>query len=539
MLWNLFISVLGFYILPKIVSKKYPQAVLTAFNAVFIVFLLLLITNSPFRTIWNRYPDYFSAGEIPFDGRSLNPLLESVWMVIHPPVLFAGYTLLILPTVLTFISTANQIETEEIKKDIRVFELLGASILGIGIMLGGLWAYESLGWGGWWSWDPVENVSLLPMLVALIIIHTNLMQRRYNYFPKFNFALFGLQFVLILFSTFLTRTGIAANSMHTFAGSNPPVFYLLLAAMTASAVIIAVIIFKRREFLQGKEVVFDFRRGNFYMIIGLGLTAVIALFVFIGTVLPIISGKFDIRSSYFDNVNYLPASFALICIALSEFIKSYKQTNRFAMIISVSLIISVILIYVISADLVLSFLIWASLLAAVSSIISIIQYHKRIFSRLAHLGIALLFIGVVVSTSGKSTSSIISLEQGRSQQIFGNTVKYLGSGQIDKIRTDRETYRFILSLNEGGTSYKLYPEIMIKEKALFKEPAVYAGICKDIYVEPLALDSVKSNSANNGENAGHEVFSFRLSYKYLMSFVFIGGLLSAFAIGFAVYRKKK
>lgn len=160
-------------------------------------------------------PDYLSLKQMQ-DGNDLNPLLQNYWMVIHPPVLFLGFASTVVPFAFAVAGLWRKKFGEWVSAALP-WALFGAAVLGVGIMMGGAWAYESLNFGGYWAWDPVENASLVPWLVLVGGIHTLLIYKHTGYSLKATYIFFILAFWLVLYSTFLTRSGILGEtSVHAF-----------------------------------------------------------------------------------------------------------------------------------------------------------------------------------------------------------------------------------------------------------------------------------------------------------------------------------
>ncbi len=197
------------------------------FMAIQTLFLMLVFAKTPFKSIWDMFPG-LSQSQVPADGRGLNPLLQNFWMVVHPPVLFIGFAAMAVPFSLAVAGLW--------KKDYTILPqqgfswlLFATSVLGFGIMLGAYWAYGVLGWGGYWGWDPVENSSLVPWLTGVALLHTMLAQLRTSKYVRTNFALALLSFILVIYSTFLTRSGILGDaSVHAFTDPGAMVYWLLL-----------------------------------------------------------------------------------------------------------------------------------------------------------------------------------------------------------------------------------------------------------------------------------------------------------------------
>jgi cytochrome c-type biogenesis protein CcmF len=172
---------------------------------------LLLREAQPDLPVWSMQPNF-----IPKDGRGLNPLLQNYWMVIHPPTLFLGFALTLVPFAFLIAGLWKKQLTEWITPALP-WSLFGAGVLGVGIMMGAYWAYETLNFGGYWNWDPVENASFVPWLVWIGAIHTMIAYRKSSSALKTSIILVITTFSLVLYSTFLNRSGILGNaSVHSF-----------------------------------------------------------------------------------------------------------------------------------------------------------------------------------------------------------------------------------------------------------------------------------------------------------------------------------
>lgn len=152
-------------------------------------------------------------------GRGLNPLLQNYWMVIHPPTLFLGFALTSIPFAISGGAIATRQYTKWVNPALK-WGLWAAGILGVGILMGGAWAYEALSFGGYWAWDPVENSSLVPWLILVAAIHTNVIAKSVRRSYKMTYGMYALAFIMVLYSTFLTRSGLTAeSSAHAFTSS--------------------------------------------------------------------------------------------------------------------------------------------------------------------------------------------------------------------------------------------------------------------------------------------------------------------------------
>ena len=170
-----------------------------------------LLRDTMQAPIFSR-PDYLTL----IEGNGLNPLLQNYWMIIHPPTLFLGFASVTIPFCFA-IGSLQQKDFSSWLKPVLPWALFSSAILGTGILMGGAWAYEALSFGGYWAWDPVENMSLVPWLILVAGLHANLIARSTGHSIRLAFAMYAFAFVLVLYSTFLTRSGILGDSSaHAF-----------------------------------------------------------------------------------------------------------------------------------------------------------------------------------------------------------------------------------------------------------------------------------------------------------------------------------
>src|SRR5881296_1076703 len=280
----------------------YVAAVVCSVAAFFISVMLFAHAN-PFR----RLP------YTPLDGSGLNPQLQNPGMVFHPPMLYLGYISITIPFAFAMAALLSKRLDVDWLVAIRKWTLLSWLFLSIGICLGMWWAYVELGWGGYWAWDPVENASLLPWLTMTAFLHSVMIQEKRGMLKKWNLALIIGSWLLSIFGTFITRSGVI-SSVHSFTQSNVGYFFLffLIAAGTASFALYA-----RRlplltaeatlESMVSREASFLF---NNLLFIG------IAFSVLWGTLFPILSEaikgtKITVGPPFFNQVN-IPLGLALL-----------------------------------------------------------------------------------------------------------------------------------------------------------------------------------------------------------------------------------
>jgi cytochrome c-type biogenesis protein CcmF len=223
--------------------------------------------------------------QVPADGHGLNPLLQNPWMAFHPPVLFVGYVGMAVPFALAIGALATRQADAAWLPQCRRWALVAWCFLTVGIVVGGLWAYLELGWGGYWAWDPVENASLIPWLTGTAMLHTMILHERQGRLPRLNLALLGVTFALTLFGTFLTRSGVLA-SLHAFA-PNLKLGALFLLLIGASLALLAVLLAKRWRQWPGGPWLDSFASREMAFVLGILLLLLLAATVLLGTTLPL------------------------------------------------------------------------------------------------------------------------------------------------------------------------------------------------------------------------------------------------------------
>jgi cytochrome c-type biogenesis protein CcmF len=197
-------------------------------------FLLVLFHSNPFEPL----------GTIAVSGVGLNPLLRNPYMAIHPPTLYLGFVGFSVPMGFVFAALADGKVNDDWLPDLRPWLLFAWVFLSIGNILGMVWAYEELGWGGYWGWDPVENASFMPWLTGTALLHSVMVLERRKMFRLWSFVLITMTFVLIIFGTFLTRSGVI-QSVHAFAGATAGPYLLGL-------IVVVIVLFVGLSIFRGK-----------------------------------------------------------------------------------------------------------------------------------------------------------------------------------------------------------------------------------------------------------------------------------------------
>jgi cytochrome c-type biogenesis protein CcmF len=437
-LWMFWQSVLGIILVKTQKSWEAPAMVVFALVQAFLASMILgsvipglevKIGSSPFillrdaldDPIFKMDPDF-----IPVDGNGLNPLLQNYWMVIHPPTLFLGFASTLVPFAFCLAGLWQKRYTEWIRPALP-WALFSAAILGLGILMGGYWAYETLNFGGYWNWDPVENAVYVPWLVLVASIHTMITYKNSKTALKASVMLVVAVFILILYSTFLVRSGILGDtSVHSFTDlglSGQLLLYLFF--FTAMAVFLIVRSWK--EIPTTHEEVSTYSR-EFWIFLGAATLCFMGLQVLIPTSIPVYNSvveSFGFTSNVAppaDQVGFY-SKFQLWFAVLVALISGTGQffwwkrmergtiTSDLLLPVLLSLLVAVVTA---SVSKVYSLAYGLLLFAGVYIILSNIIVAGRVFRKnpslsggaLAHMGVGLMLIGILFSSG---YSKVVSL----------------------------------------------------------------------------------------------------------------------------------
>ncbi len=304
----------------------YVLAVLM-FDLSFFLSLNLFISN-PFNQLFQVFADGTVQKFCPADGRGLNPLLQYWAMVIHPPILYLGFIGFVVP----FAFAIGALMTKQLGdtwiRTTRRWTLMTWLLLGVGLILGGKWAYVVLGWGGYWGWDPVENSSLMPWLVGTAFLHSVVVQERRGMLKVWNILLIVITYLLGIFGTFVTRSGIV-SSVHAFADSNLGKFFIayMITILCGSLYLIV----DRRPYLKSERRLDSVLSRESAFLFN-NLVLVVACFaVFWGTMFPVLSQwlrgtKITVGPPFFNRIN-LPIGLLLLFLTGVGPLFAWRKTS--------------------------------------------------------------------------------------------------------------------------------------------------------------------------------------------------------------------
>ncbi|HOY61580.1 MAG TPA: cytochrome c biogenesis protein CcsA [bacterium] len=495
LLWVCFLAITA--LVMAFAMKSYEKWSMVFFAGLELALCALLIHGSPFAPLGWEAPD----------GAGMNALLKNPWMALHPPVMFLGYALAAAPFAI-FLAGLAKGETTAWTKAARPWAVLSWCVLGIGIFMGSYWAYEVLGWGGYWGWDPVENASLFAWIALGALLHGMLLQNRNRRFVFWNAVMVSIAYFTVLYATFLTRSGVLSDvSVHSFQGGSiylPILLALIVTAAAASAAVVWQGVKMSKDLPPERAAKTDARDVLLYGSV-IAMWAFFA-FVFMGTNWPIFSKWFTEGTSTFDERYYNATSMvaalplAILLAACPAFFmrRAGAKLNAapFAAgaVVGVAGAIIAVAIGVKNATSVA--LVFFSCAAAVSNLWAFASFaasrKMNWASYLAHIGAALVLVGVITSSAAKHTDRFGLLE-GQSEELAGFTFV------VKEIRPFE--YGDSVAIEIGGRASASAEISYVSDewhnKAVNK-PYVMRMFAGDLYLTPVQLAPPDGNAPASG-----------------------------------------
>jgi len=494
---------------------------------------LLLLRETMDAPIFNT-ADYVKL----IKGNGLNPLLQNYWMTIHPPTLFLGFASVTIPFAYAMAGLWERKHQEWLAPALP-WALFSGAILGTGILMGGAWAYEALSFGGYWAWDPVENMSLVPWLVLIAGIHTNLISKSTGHSIKSTYIFYLLAFVLIVYSTFLTRSGVLGDtSVHAFTEMGLEaqlITFLFLAIIGGFGLFIfrqkGIPVPTKEEPLPSKE---------FWMFIGTLVLLFSAAIITASTSLPVFNkimqvfdpvyqGRVitDPVSHYNKNQLYLAIFMGLLSGA-AQFLR-FREPNwknhlkSFAFHSSISIGLAFVLSFLVTRWIeVTAWQYWLLLFSAAFTIVSNLDYLiaflranlKAGGSAFSHIGFGIMIVGILASGLNKQIISnnpfiMEGLIEGADEEalrknilLFKNNPTMMAGYEVTYTQDTLETFTRTFTVNfkrknEDGKvmeEFNLYPNVLYEktfEKIAASNPSTRRYVQKDIFTHIASLPTVE------------------------------------------------
>lgn len=446
------------------------------------------------------------------DGIGLNPLLQDPWMAIHPPVVFIGYSLLAVPFSLGMGALLDDLDSREWLETSRKWTLMAWGFLGAGIFIGGYWAYKVLGWGGYWGWDPVENSSLVPWLLAGIYLHLiKITKIRKTAIATLHLA--GVfTYSAVIYGTFLTRSGILGDfSVHSFSGTT---IGLMLAVVNGVLLLAGLFLLtvKMKKLPQGK--LYDtFSTREFIVLLGMLTLMFISLVVFLGMSMPLLTqlaGKAAaVDTGFYEKLCTPLAVMLMITMFLASWY-GYGRENVIVVTDGMKSIIIAVALGVVSttwAGVTSPFAIALGAVSAAAAMATWQAYKKKTISTggmIAHLGVSLGLLAMVLSGSGsKAVSQEIAQNEGISA--LGYNITYKGQ----EIFSEADYKEYIYEVN--GSEAKALTKLRKNGEDAAREPAIYRGLLGDVYIapSPAKFDNIIEMALKFGKMDMDEQFGYR------------------------------
>ena len=520
------------------VFMAYVTAVLMMVCAFFLI--LLNFEARPFVSSMSKL------GAIPPDGRGLNPLLQNVSMIMHPPMLYGGFVGFSVPFAFAMGALLSKRTGASWIRLSRRWTLIAWTSLTIGIGLGGHWAYNELGWGGYWAWDPVENASLMPWLIGTAFLHSVMVQEYRGMLKVWNMVLIILTFILSIFGTFLTRSGIL-DSIHAFAEGNIGVYFLTFIAVALISSLL--LLFDRLPLLRSdNELDALLSRETAFLannIIFVGM----AFAVFWGTIYPIISEaatgqRITVGPPYFNVVVGPILLGMLFLMGIAPLLPwrgaSQKHFYRHLMPpITAGLGVLPLLAFLgvrewgvfVALGLVAFVAVghgqefWRGWRAErlrgqkgpIQGFLALIKRNRRRYGGyIIHLGVIVMALGITISSFYRSETDVTLIE-GESFTFKRYTMQFVGMRFGRNETKEQAAAPLIVRNSQGEEIADLFPALDYYFKVpggqRETEPAIEGFLTEDLYVVLTGFDSEEKSA------------TFKIFIEPLIGFVWLGGLI--------------
>lgn len=529
-IWLLSLWAVGVATFTRKMPEEAVARVLSVMGLVSIGFLVFIIFSSnPFvRT----FPDF------PADGRELNPMLQDVGLIFHPPLLYMGYVGFSVAFAFAIASLmSGRLDTAWARWS-RPWTMAAWVFLTLGIILGSWWAYYELGWGGWWFWDPVENASLMPWLAGTALIHSLSVTEKRSTFKAWTVLLAILAFSLCLLGTFLVRSGILV-SVHAFASDPTRGLYILAYLVLVIGGSLLLYAFQGNK-IKSLDNYQRYSRESLLLLNNIMLMAFLSV-VFLGTILPLIHkqiglGSISIGAPFFDQmflILMVPFSLLLGIGPLVKWRRDQVSAIRTPVIISLIMMVALGfgLPYLVGDRLTVTAVLGV-MMAAIIVILSLYEMHTRATHRhsfltgvfklsrshwgmtLAHLGVAMTVFGIAMSQNF-SIEKDVRMREGDSVQILDYQFTFKGLKITDGANYQGGTADIAITKN-GKPEATLHAEKRFYNvsKMGMTEAAIDWGFSRDLY-------------AALGEQLEDGSWGLRLYYKPFIRWIWFGGLFMA------------
>lgn len=551
----LFLLILSAYSFVYAITSKQPDEVIghqkisvkdrvlgTQSTLLFLLLLYTYFTSNPF----DATPEQFLGAD---EGFGLNPLLQDIGLALHPPLLYTGYAGLSIAFSYAIYVLHYKINGKKWTEYLRPWVLFSWSFLALGIGMGSWWAYRELGWGGFWFWDPVENISLVPWLLATALIHTILVTKKFNRFAFITIFLALISFMSSLLGFFLVRSGVL-SSVHTFAAdpTRGTIMLAILFSIVAYSFTLFGIRYGQIKFIPEGQMFGVSREVGilFQVVLLIAMTFTILLGIFYPLILEMFFKKrISVGEPYF-NMIFIPISLAFILLAVfapilkwqREKLSTVIKKSLFSFVLSTGFAVYLITYYPLEVSAHLAFSAFACAWLAISAPEVIIRrlLKKEKVSKgftsmiISHAAFGLLGLAITLKVSFETDNQFV-FREGDTKEFAGYNLK-LDSSEVNKgANYFSQKAKFSMKEN-GGEAKKFSPENRIYFPDLTKthEADIGSSILKDVYV---VLGQTEQESENSF------AFPTRVYVKPFIFFIWFSVVMMAFGGLLAMLPKRK
>ena len=538
-----------------------PWAMLVVFLCLAFFLSLNVFFENPFERFWHimeggqvisviQPPGAFSLS--PRDGQGLNPLLRHPGMIWHPPALYLGFVGFIIPFALAMATLASGRKDQRWIEIARPWTLIAWVFLSLGLVLGMRWAYDVLGWGGYWGWDPVEIAALMPWLSGTAFLHTALLQKKHQRFRRLNMVLVILTFGLIIFGTFITRSGVL-SSVHSFADSKvgEPMFFFMAVIVLGA---LSLLFYRWGSYGGGQEIAFKFSREVLTLFTTLILLSIL-LVCFLGVIYPVISelltgNQVTVGPAWYERI--LGPLFVLLLLLMGVCPLAFWGGNSLKRLgkglwwlIGASIIIPLLAWLLGDMDdlyaLITLWFVSLGILVILAEYIRdvrssqkcntkqglstfwtpLVRKNRRYGAFFVHLGIILMSIGIV-GLEGLQQETQVTLDIGESASLSGYQFTFNDLENFNREDGVNVSQASLSVAKDGRAVTNLTPQrhIYFDMGLAITQPSVKSNLVKDIYAILVEFTSGTQNQA-----------TFRLYVTPLVNWLWIGvGVLTLGAI---------
>lgn len=486
LIWLFWGALLG--VVLKRTAGKAEAPVMGVYILILLGLLLILVRENPFVML----------DQAPPDGAGLNPLLQDNWMVIHPPIMFVGYALSAVPFAFAMAALWRR-DYDGWATRAFPWALAGFLVLGTAILLGGYWAYKTLGWGGWWGWDPVENASLIPWMFGTVLIHGLYLERTKGRYRRANYVLASLVYLSVLYGTFLTRSGVLADfSVHSFVDLGIS-GWLLFGMGMFLFISIYLLITRLRQVPTEKNEDPMLSRGMLLVLSTITLLAS-AVVITIGTSAPLLTKLMpdpgQVGPEFYNRVNFPLALLLALLLALipavtwrgespREILRRLIAPGVFALVAAVGAAL-----WAVTSPFHLLFVFLAAL-ALGTNLTKTAQLVRSgglwaSGGYLAHVGVGVILLGTLAS-SAYDQSAKVTLEQGVPRKVGGMTLTF--ERYVPRTAEAKEHMEIRVE-RAGGDTYTAKPRFFINDRTqqLMANPHIRTLPLQDLYISPIEFD---------------------------------------------------